>query len=409
MPITDTFVKTVKYSRTDEKPQREYDTDGLYMEITPKGVKKWLMKYKRPVTGKENRLSFGSYPDVSLKDARKKRDNARKLIAQGMDPSDHHKEKQRQAKIAIDNDFEMVAREWWAFSRNKWTERHAQQTIASLENDIFPFMGKKAINAIKPLDVLDVLRKIESRGAYEIAKRVKQRCEAIFRYAIVTEKATYNPVTDLQGALTAANPTNYAAITPKELPDFLAAIVAYPCEFQTRIAFNLLMLTGVRTGEVIGARWCEFDIAAKEWRIPAERMKRRQEHIVPLSRQVLALLDEIRPLTSHFELMFPHRSEPLRPMSNMTMLRMIERVGYKGLMTGHGFRSLFSSILNESNLFNPDAIERQLAHVPASKVRGAYLRTQFMPERHKMMQWYADHLDLIQSKNVISVKFGGAA
>ncbi len=169
------------------------------------------------------------------------------------------------------------------------------------------------------------------------------------------------------------------------------------------------MLTGVRTGEIVGARWCEFDLEAKEWRIPAERMKRRQEHIVPLSRQAMALLDDIRPLTGHFDLVFPNRSEPLRPMSNMTILRMIERVGYKGRMTGHGFRSIFSSVLNESNLFNPDAIERQLAHVPTSKVRGAYLRTQFMPERHKMMQWYADYLDGLQVGNVVSVRFGGAA
>ena len=409
MPLTDTFLKTVKYTRTDNKPQREYDTDGLYLEITPKGVKKWQMKYKRPVTGKENRLSFGIYADVSLKDARKKRDAARKLLTQGIDPSEAKKESERQAKISLDNDFEMVAREWWAFGSNKWTPRHSKQIIASLESDIFPFLGKKPINTIRPLDVLDVLRKIEKRGAIEIAKRVKQRCEAIFRYAIVTEKVTYNPVTDLQGALTSAQPTNYAALSIAELPDFLTAIGNYDCEPQTRIAFNLLMLTGVRTGEIVGARWCEFDLEAKEWRIPAERMKRRQEHIVPLSRQAIALLDEIRPLTGHFDLVFPNRSEPLRPMSNMTILRMIERVGYKGRMTGHGFRSIFSSVLNESNLFNPDAIERQLAHVPTSKVRGAYLRTQFMPERHKMMQWYADYLDGLQVGNVVAVKFGGAA
>lgn len=409
MPLTDTFLKTVKYTRTDDKPQREYDTEGLYLEITPKGVKKWLMKYKRPITGKESRLSFGIYPTVTLKEARNKRDNAKKLLSQQADPSDHQKESLRQAKVEADNNFDMIAREWWAFSKNKWTDKHAQQTIISLEQYIFPFIGHKAINTIRPMDVLDVLRKIEKKGALEIAKRVKQRCEAVFRYAIVTERASYNPVIDLKGALVAANPTNYAALSPKELPEFLATVQAYPCEFQTRIAFNLLMLTGVRTGEVIGAKWCEFDMEANEWRIPPERMKRRQEHIVPLSRQVLALLDEIRPLTGSFALVFPHRSEPLRPMSNMTILRMIERVGYKGRMTGHGFRSLFSSILNESNLFNADAIERQLAHVPTSKVRGAYLRSQFMPERHKMMQWYADYLDLIQSKNVIPVNFGGIA
>ena len=409
MPLTDTFLKTVKYTREDGKPQREYDTDGLYLEITPRGVKKWLMKYKRPISGKESRLSFGVYPTVSLKGARKQRDDARELIAQGIDPSDNKKETLRQSKIEANNSFESVAHEWLEFSRNKWTPKHCQQTLTSLENDVFPVIGSLPIANIKPLTMLDLLHKIESRGAIEIAKRVRQRCEAVFRYAIVHEKAEYNPVSDLKGALQAPNPTNYAAITPKELPTFLTAIVNYPCEFQTRIAFNLLMLTGIRTGELIGARWCEFDLAAKEWRIPPERMKKRQEHIVPLSRQALALLDEIRPLTGHFDLVFPHRSEPLTPMSNVTILRMIERIGYKGLMTGHGFRSLFSSILNESNLFNPDAIERQLAHVPSSKVRGAYLRTQFMPERHKMMQWYADHLDRIQSKNVITVNFGGIA
>lgn len=351
----------------------------------------------------------GVYPTVSLKGARKQRDDARELIAQAIDPSDNKKEAQRQTKVAANNSFESVAHEWLEFSRNKWTPKHCQQTLTSLEQDVFPIIGFLPIASIKPLTMLDLLRKIESRDALETAKRVRQRCEAVFRYAIVHEKVEYNPVSDLKGALKAANPTNYAAITPKELPLFLTAIKEYPCEFQTRIAFNLLMLTGIRTGELIGAKWCEFDLDAKEWRIPPERMKKRQEHVVPLSRQALALLDEIRPLTGHFALVFPHRSEPLKPMSNVTILRMIERVGYKGLMTGHGFRSLFSSILNESNLFNADAIERQLAHVPASKVRGAYLRSQFMPERHKMMQWYADHLDILQSKNVISIKFGGNA
>jgi len=409
MPLTNTFIKNLKYSRTDGKPQREYDTDGLYLEITPKDVKKWQMKYKRPISAKENRLSFGIYPTVTLKDARTKRDEAKKLLAQDIDPSDNKKEALRQSKISVNNSFEMVAHEWLKVSRNKWTPKHCQQTRTSLEQDVFPFIGHLPITSIKPLMVLDLLRTIETRGAIEIAKRVRQRCEAVFRYAIITEKAEYNPVSDLQGALTAPNPQNYPALTPKELPDFLMAIAKYPCELQTRIAFNLLMLTGVRTGELVGARWSEFDFDDKEWRIPAERMKRRLEHIVPLSRQALALLEEIRPFTSSFELIFPHRSEPLKPMSNVTILRMIERSGYKGRMTGHGFRSVFSSVLNETNKFNSDAIERQLAHVPASKVRGAYLRTQFLPERHEMMQWYADYLDTIQSKNVIAVNFAKRA
>lgn len=401
MALTDNAIKAAKPL---EKPYKMADEKGLFLLVNPNGRRYWRLKYR--YLGKEQLLAIGVYPDVSLKEARLKRDEARKQIQEGINPNEAKKNEKQQAILDMTNSFESIAREWIEISRNKWSVKHCQQTLTSLEQDIFPIFGHKAINSIKPLEILQALRKIETRGAIEIAKRVRQRCEAVFKYAVVTEKVNYNPVADLQGALSPATPQNYPALNAKELPEFLAAFATYPCELQTRIAFNLLMLTGVRTGELIGAKWIEFDLITKEWRIPAERMKRKQEHIVPLSRQALALIEQMRPLSGHFVLVFPHRSEPLKPMSNATFLRVIERLGYKGRMTGHGLRSAFSSILNESNLWNSDAIERQLAHVPASKVRGAYLRAQFLPERHKMMQWYADYLDQLQGKNVIVGEFG---
>ncbi|MBH1971737.1 tyrosine-type recombinase/integrase [Moraxellaceae bacterium AER2_44_116] len=401
MALTDNAIKAAKPL---EKPYKMADEKGLFLLLNPNGRRYWRLKYR--FSGKEQLLAIGVYPDVSLKEARLKRDEARKQIQDGINPNETKKAEKHQAILDMTNSFEAIAREWIEMSRNKWSVKHCQQTLTSLEQDIFPAFGHKTINSIKPLEVLQALRRIEERGAIEIAKRVRQRCEAVFRYAIITEKAEHNPVSDLQGALTAPNPQNYPALSSQELPEFLAAFAAYPCEEQTRIAFNLLMLTGVRTGELIGAKWTEFDFEVKEWRVPAERMKRKQEHIVPLSRQALALIEEMRALSGHFVLVFPHRSEPLKAMCNATFLRVIERLGYKGRMTGHGLRSAFSSILNESNLWNSDAIERQLAHVPASKVRGAYLRAQFLPERHKMMQWYADYLEQLQGKNVIHADFG---
>lgn len=403
MPLTDNAIKALK---PKDKPYKASDEKGLFLLVNTNGSRYWRFKYR--FGGKEQLLAIGVYPDVSLKEARNKRDNARKQLQDGINPNEAKKEQKQQIRIALTNSFEAIAQEWLALHKQKWTEKHSQQIISSLEQDVFPIFGHKAIDTIKPLEVLAVLRQIEARGAMDIAKRVKQRCEAVFRYALITERVTYNPVSDLKDALISVKTQNYATLASKELPTFLQAFAAFPCEHQTRIAFNLLMLTGVRTGELIAAQWSEFDFKAKEWRIPAERMKKRQEHIVPLSRQAIALLDEIRPLTGHFALVFPHRSEPLKPMSNATFLRVIERIGYKGRMTGHGLRSVFSSVLNESNLWNTDAIERQLAHVPANKVKGAYLRTQFLPERHNMMQWYADYLDQLQGNNVLHGDFGQA-
>lgn len=403
MPLTDNAIKALK---PKDKPYKASDEKGLFLLVNTNGSRYWRFKYR--FGGKEQLLAIGVYPDVSLKEARNKRDEARKQLQDGINPNEAKKEQKQQIHLALTNSFEAIAQEWLALNKQKWTEKHCQHVTSSLEQDVFPIFGHKAIDTIKPLEVLAVLRQIEARGAMDIAKRVKQRCEAVFRYALITERVTYNPVSDLKDALISVKAQNYAALTSKELPTFLQAFAAYACEHQTRIAFNLLMLTGVRTGELIAAQWSEFDFRAKEWRIPAERMKKRQEHIVPLSRQAIALLEEIRPLTGHFALVFPHRSEPLKPMSNATFLRVIERIGYKGRMTGHGLRSVFSSVLNESNLWNTDAIERQLAHVPANKVKGAYLRTQFMIERHKMMQWYADYLDQLQGKNVVHGDFGQA-
>lgn len=329
MPLTDNAIKALK---PKDKPYKASDEKGLFLLVNPNGSRYWRFKYR--FGGKEQLLAIGVYPDVSLKEARNKRDEARKQLQDGTNPNEAKKEQKQQIRITLTNSFEAIAKEWLSINKQKWTEKHCQHIISSLEQDVFPSLGHKAIDSIKPLEVLAVLRQIEARGAMDIAKRVKQRCEAVFRYALITQRVPYNPVSDLKDALISVKAQNYAALTSKELPSFLQAFAVYPCEHQTRIAFNLLMLTGVRTGELIAAQWSEFDFRAKEWRIPAERMKKRQEHIVPLSRQAIALLEEIQPLTGHFALVFPHRSEPLKPMSNATFLRVIERIGYKGRMTG---------------------------------------------------------------------------
>lgn len=371
-----------RYRITDEK--------GLYLEVAPSGGKWWRFKYR--FEGKEKRLSLGVYPDISLKEARQKRDEFRKQVANGIDPSDTRKtEKITEAGL---ESFEYVAREWHNKFSNNWTEGHAARTLTRIENDVFPWLGKRNINEIVAPELLTVLRRVENRGALETAHRINQICGQVFRYAIATGKAERDISADLKGALPPTRVKHHASITePKQVGELMRAINSYSGAFITAIALKLSPLLFVRPGELRQAEWSEIDFENGEWRIPAEKMKMRELHIVPLSKQVILLLNELKPLTGNGKYLFPSIRTITRPMSNNTINAALRRLGYtKEQMTAHGFRSMASTILNEQG-WNRDAIERQLAHSEKDGVRAAYNYAQYLPERKKMMQAWADYLE----------------
>ncbi|MET0156032.1 MAG: integrase arm-type DNA-binding domain-containing protein [Rickettsiales bacterium] len=387
MPLNDAVCKSAKPT---EKPRKLADEKGLYLEVMPTGAKYWRMKYR--FLGKENRLALGVYPEISLKEAREKRDAARKQLEEGIDPSKEKKRKKLAQQAEATNGFETIAREWYAGKIGGWTGSHALKVIKRLEADIFPALGVRPAHQITAPELLAVLRGIEERGALDIAKRALQTCGQIFRYAIATGRAERDIAADLRGALKTRKPVNHARLNAKELPEFLQKLSVYDGDPQTRLALRLLILTFVRTTELRGAKWEEIDLEKAEWRIPAERMKMRDPHIVPLSRQALAVLAELRPLTGHSEHVFPNANKPKEYISENTMLFAMYRMGYHSRATPHGFRATASTILNERG-FAADVIERQLAHTERNKVRAAYNHAQHLPERREMMQWWGDYLE----------------
>ena len=384
--LTDSACKNAKPS---EKARKISDEKGLYLEIMPNGSKYWRLKYR--FASKEKRLAIGVYPEVSLKEAREKKDQARKLLSENIDPSSAKKEEKLKKYLNSETTFELVAREWHQKQVNAWTARHSEYVLRRLEADIFPKIGFKPINNIVAPELLLVLREIEKRGALDIAKRARQTCGQIFRYAVATGKAERDISTDLKGALQSRKKTNYARLDARELPEFLEKIEEYDGEYQTKLALKLLLLTFVRTIELRGARWEEIDFVKKEWRIPAARMKMRELHIVPLSNQALDLIDQIKLINGNREYLFPNRNNPLTYISENTLLYAMYRMGYHSRATPHGFRATASTILNEHG-FRPDVIERQLAHAERNKVRASYNHAQYLPERRTMMQWWADYL-----------------
>ncbi len=302
------------------------------------------------------------------------------------------------------NTFERIAREWIDHQRHHWTAHHADAVLASLKRDIFPELGDRPVSQTTASELLAALRKVERRGAADTAQRLLQRCSAVFRYAIASARCESNPGADLRGALRPHRTAHRAALSRGDLPTFLERLEAYEGRLETRIALKLLALTFVRPGELRAAEWSEFDLEGREWRIPAERMKMRAEHIVPLSRQAVAALERLRPLTGRYKHLFPNQSKPSKPMSENTLLYAIYRMGYHSRATAHGFRSTASTILNEKG-WSPDAIERQLAHAERNRVRKAYNRAEHLPERRRMMQDWADHLDaLAAGSNVVVLR-----
>lgn len=381
---------TAKNAKAQTKLYRLFDGQGLYLEINPNGGKYWRLKYR--FAGKEKRLALGVYPEVSLGKAREKQDQARKLLANGIDPSQAKKEARLEQTANVENSFETVAREWHSNQRLSWTERHSDYVLRRLETDIFPALGTRPINEIVAPELLSALRKIELRGAIDITHRAKQTCGQIFRYAVAIGKCDRNIASDLTGALKTRKKTNHACLEAKEIPEFLAKLELYEGDLQTKLALKLTLLTFVRTGEMRGAKWDEFDLSKKEWRIPAERMKMRNQHIVPLSDQAIEIITELKTSNGHREHLFPNRNMPLTFISENTLLYAIYRMGYHSRTTVHGFRATASTILNEHG-FRADVIERQLAHAERNNVRASYNHAQYLPERREMMQWWANYLD----------------
>jgi integrase len=400
MPLTELKCKSAK---AQEKPYRITDGGGMYMEVMPNGSKYWRLKYR--LLGKEKRLALGVYPEVSLAEAREARDTARKIIKTGEDPCFAKKEDRRERILRAEHSFEAVAREWHKNKLAKWSPRYAANILDKLETDLFPYIGTRPIAEIAPLELLEAIKRIEKRGAYEVARRALQFSGQVFKYAIATARAVRNPAPDLVGALTAYKKTHFAALEAKDLPEFLGALERNDARLyqQTRNAVRLLMLTFTRTSELIQAKWSEIDLDNARWEIPAERMKMRKPHIVPLSRQAIEILKEQKEISGKREWVFPNQVRPIKPMSNNTILFAIGRLGYKGKMTGHGFRALAMSTIKEKLGYRHEVVDRQLAHAHRNEVDAAYDRAQFLKERTKMMQEWSDYLDAAASEGKVVV------
>ncbi|MBF0165450.1 MAG: tyrosine-type recombinase/integrase [Magnetococcales bacterium] len=399
MSLTDTQLRNLKPTPA---PKSVADERGLSILMQPNGSKWWRFRYR--FDGKQKLLALGVYPDVSLKQAREKRDEARRLLAEGIDPGEHRKIIKTMDKSREADSFEAVAREWFAKQTPHWTESYSTKIRRRLEVDVFPWLGSTKLSEVTAKDLLAVLRRIEGRGTIETAHLVQQVCGRICRFGIATMRCERDLAADLRGALPPVKVTHMASITdPKEIGTLLRAIDGYEGSFVTRCALQLAPLLFVRPGELRSMEWAEIDFEKSEWRIPAAKMKMREQHIVPLATQAVAILRELQPLTGTGKFVFPSIRSPLERMSENTVLAALRRLGYtKEEMTGHGFRSMASTLLNEQG-WNRDAIERQLAHAERDAVRAAYNYAEHLPERRKMMQAWADYLDQLAGRNVVAM------
>ncbi|AWG30944.1 tyrosine-type recombinase/integrase [Burkholderia cenocepacia] len=401
MPLTDTAIKNAKPA---EKPQRLFDGGGLYLEVAPSGGKWWRLKYR--VGGKEKRISLGVYPDVPLKEARERRDKARALLAGGGDPGEAKKAEKRTQRLSAENSFEAVAREWHAKYAPTWSESHAARILRRLEVDAFPWIGAKPIADLAPPDVLDALRRVEKRSALETAHRLHSNIGQVCRYAVATGRAARDVSTDLRGALPPVQAEHMAAITdPKQVAELLRAIDGYQGTFPVWCALRLAPLLFQRPGEFRAAEWGEFDLDAGVWEIPSDRMKRTKQgkasggaHIVPLSTQATSILRQLQQVTGGGQLLFPSVRTTGRPMSDNTVNAALRRLGFDGeTMTGHGFRAMARTILDEVLGVPAPIIEAQLAHAVKDPLGRAYNRTAHLPQRREMMQRWADYLDQLKA------------
>ena len=384
-----------------EKPYKLNDGKGLFLHIATSGKKTWRYRYELP-PGKESTFVIGEYPVLSLEGARAERVALREMVKAGINPAEarrHEKqaviEAQEEAKKEVENSFEAIALDWHRHQKDRWTAGHAEAVIKCLQRYAFESFGGLQVDRVTPPMVLEVIRDIEAKGSLEMASKTLQRIGAVFRFAIQTGRATYNPAADMRGALKAKKVEHHKMISPDELPEFLKSLTAGDIHTTTKSAIQFTILTAARSGEVRGAIWKEIDLEKRLWSIPAERMKMRSPHTVPLSQQALAILNRMKIFHGDGGLVFPGIHYPEKPLSENTMLYALYRIGYHSKATMHGFRALFSTIANEAG-FNPDAIERQLAHREKNAVRAAYHRSEYMTERIKMMQWWADYLQKLE-------------
>lgn len=393
MALIDIQVRTAKPKERDYKLS---DSDGLFLLVASTGGKRWRYKYR--FNGKEKLLALGTYPDISLQEARTKLREARNMLANGYDPGAEKKAlKEAIAEQARtkENTFENVAREWLGKFSGQWSPSHKRTTQDRLERDVFPWIGNTPVNEIKPPDLLSILRRIEGRGALETAHRVRTICGQVLRYAVATGRAERDSAADLRGALPPVREKHHAALTePKEVAELLRAIDGIKATLQVKCAMKLAPLLFVRPGELRQMEWAEIDLENTQWNIPAEKMKMKQPHIVPLAEQAVAILKDLQPLTGSGRYVFPCHRSPKRPMSNNAVNAALRRMGYTSDdMTGHGFRAMARTILDEVLQVRPDFIEHQLAHAVRDPNGRAYNRTAHLAERRKMMQTWADYLD----------------
>ncbi|WP_265471965.1 tyrosine-type recombinase/integrase [Klebsiella pneumoniae] len=386
MPLNDMQIRRAK---PEAKAYTLGDGQGLSLLIEPNGSKSWRFRYR--YAGKPKMISLGVYPTITLADASSRRDDARKLVAEGKNPSEVRKEQKIALQTESESAFEKIATEWHQMKSAKWSAGYASDIMEAFQNDIFPYVGTRPIGEIKPLELLNVLRKIEKRGALEKMRKVRQRCSEVFRYAIATGRAEFNPAADLSSALEVHQSNHFPFLKADELPDFLRALDSYTGSRLVQIATKLLMITGVRTIELRAALWSEFDLDNAIWEISAERMKMRRSHLVPLSTQALDLLNELKMMTGNYRYVFPGRNDPNKPMSEASINQVIKRIGYGGRLTGHGFRHTMSTILHEKG-FDSAWIEIQLAHVDKNSIRGTYDHAQYLEKRSSMIQWYNDYI-----------------
>jgi len=392
MALTDIQVKA---ACPREKLYKISDSGGLQLHVSPSGGKLWRYAYRHH--GHQKVLALGAYPLISLKEAREKRDNAKRELLDGNDPSELKKAKKKKAQSSVETSFESIAKDWHTHWKSTKNERYAEYVITRLEADVFPDIGHRQIGEITPKDLVGMIKKIEERGSLEVAKRNYNVCGQVFRYAIAHGHSDRNPTAEVRCSdfMKPRQVENYARIEYKELPEFLTKVEAYVGSNLTRLALKLMALTFIRTSELIGARWEEIDFENAVWMVPECRMKKKKRgaHVVPLSTQAIEVLKALKVLTGHSKLVFPGERDHEKPMSNNTILAALKRMGYQGQMTGHGYRGLASTILNEAG-FNFFHVEAQLAHLLKNQVAGAYNHAKYMDQRKQMMQWWGDYLDI---------------